>query len=320
MSPMQIFSNIHHPAIAPHCALTIGNFDGVHRGHQEILSRLVKKAKSRQLAATVLTFEPHPIEFFAPDKAPARITKLRDKLCALKHCGIDQVIVLRFNEKLASLCPEAFIHEILSQGLHAQHIMVGDDFRFGKARQGDFNLLQQLSSTYNYTVEDMHTYEFEGQRVSSSLIRQTLAYGRMDLACEQLARPYAISGHVSHGRALGRNLGFPTLNIHFNHPKPAASGVFVARIIGLQKQPLTGVASLGIRPTVDQNKQVVLETHVFDWHGDAYGKLVRIELLKKLRGEVKFQNLEELKTAIAKDCDLARAYWHQRHNRGTLTP
>ncbi|WP_126979779.1 bifunctional riboflavin kinase/FAD synthetase [Saezia sanguinis] len=310
---MQVFRGIHHQALAPTCALTIGNFDGVHRGHQAMLALLASEAKHRQVAATVLTFEPHPLEFLAPQRAPARITKLRDKLTELELCGIDQVVVLRFDQQLASLTPQDFAQKIIRDGLHAQHVLVGDDFRFGAKRAGDYALLDSISHSHGFEVARMNSFEVAGQRVSSSLVREALSRGDMLQARQQLGRPYAISGHVVHGRKLGRELGYRTLNIRFGHPKPAASGIFVANVIGLEAKPLAGVASIGSRPTVDNSGEVLLETHVFDWWGDAYGRVVTIELLHKLRDEVKFPNLQALKDGIAKDCEQARNYWQQFH-------
>lgn len=311
---MQVFRGIYHPSIAPACALTIGNFDGVHRGHQAMLALLASEARHRQIAATVLTFEPHPLEFLAPQQAPARITRLRDKLAELELCGIDQVVVLRFNELLAALSPQAFLQTIVQKGLHARHVLVGDDFRFGARREGSYALLNEVASQYGFDVARMNSFEVDNERVSSSNVREALSQGNMQRTRALLGRPYAISGHVVHGRKLGRTLGFRTLNIRFGHPKPAASGIFVANVVGLESKPLAGVASIGIRPTVDSSGEVLLETHVFDWWGDAYGKIVTIELLHKLRDEVKFPNLETLKAGIAQDCDQARDYWQKFHH------
>ena len=314
MTPMQVFRGTNHASIAPQCALTIGNFDGVHRGHQAMLALLASEARHRQIAATVLTFEPHPLEFLAPEKAPNRITKLRDKLAELELCGIDQVVVLRFNKQLASLTPEQFVKHIIVDGLHARHVLVGDDFRFGAKRAGNYELLDQIAQQYDFDVARMNSFEVAGQRVSSTLVRDALAKGDMAQVRQQLGRPYAISGHVVHGRKLGRELGFRTINVRFGHRKAAASGIFVANVLGLDNKPLAGVASIGVRPTVDNSGEVLLETHLFDWWGDAYGKIVTVELLHKLRDEVKFPNLQALKDGIAKDCDDARDYWQKFHH------
>lgn len=312
---MQVFSGIHHPAIAPKCALTIGNFDGVHRGHQAMLASLASEARQQQVAATVLTFEPHPVEVLAPEHAPARISKLRDKLYELELCGIDQVIVLRFNQTLASLCARDFVEQIIVNGLHAEHILVGDDFKFGSNRQGDYAFLTQIAPEYGFDVARMNSFEIAGHRVSSTVVRQALTHGDMLQARQLLGRPYSISGHVVHGRKLGRELGYRTLNIRFGHQKSAASGIFVANVLGLENKPLAGVASIGVRPTVDNSGAVLLETHVFDWWGDAYGKIITIELLHKLRDEVKFDSLDALKQGIAHDCDQARQYWQKFHTQ-----
>ncbi|MGL4667772.1 MAG: bifunctional riboflavin kinase/FAD synthetase [Saezia sp.] len=306
---MQVFRGIHHHSIAPKCVLTIGNFDGVHRGHQAMLSSLASEARQRGVAATVLTFEPHPIEYLAPQRAPARISRLRDKLSEFKLCGIDQVIVLRFDERLACLSADDFIKQVVVDGLHAQHVLVGDDFKFGAKRLGDYDYLNQLAPRYGFDTARMNSFEVGGQRVSSSLVRQALQEGSMQQANLLLGRPYYISGHVVHGRKLGRELGFRTLNIRFGHQNCAASGIFVGSVLGLENKPLPAVLSVGIRPTVDSSKEVLVEAHVFDWWGNAYGEVVRVELLHKLRDEVKFPSLEALKDGIAKDCEQARAFW-----------
>lgn len=278
-----------------------------------MLALLAGEAKHRQIPATVLTFEPHPMEFFAPEKAPARITKLRDKLAELELCGIDQVIVLRFDHPLAILSAQDFVQQIIVDGLHAQHVLVGDDFHFGAKRTGNYEFLTQIAPTYGFEVARMNSFEVGGQRVSSTLVRDALQRGDMIQARQQLGRPHTISGHVVHGRKLGRELGFRTLNIRFGHRKSAASGIFVANVLGLGNKPMAGVASIGSRPTVDSSGEVLLETHVFDWWGDAYGKVVTVELLHKLRDEVKFPNLQALKDGIANDCEQARTYWQQFH-------
>ena len=335
---MQVFRGFHHPGIAPACALTIGNFDGVHRGHQAMLALLRSEATHRGLPSCAMTFEPHPRDFFAaklgkPEMAPARIATLRDKLSELDRCGIQQTIVLRFDEKLASLSAQDFISKVLVQGLGAKYVLVGDDFRFGAKRQGDYATLDAAGQALGFDVARMMSYEVHGQRVSSSAVREALERGDMDLAAALLGRPYSISGHVVHGRKLGRNLnqsaagrgdGFRTVNLRFAHAKSAAMGIYAVRVHGLADQPVQGVASLGVRPTVEDAGRVLLEVHCFEWPAQlgidgGYGKLVRVELLKKLRDEVRFDGLDALTAAIRQDANDARAYFatHAAHLRQT---
>jgi len=315
---MQVFRGFHHPGIAPACALTIGNFDGVHRGHQAMLALLRSEALHRGLPSCVMTFEPHPRDYFAavankPELAPARIATLRDKLTELERCGIDQAVVLRFDRAFASQTPQAFIDDVLVRGLGTRYVLVGDDFRFGAKRAGDYALLDASGATAGFDVARMMSYEVHGLRVSSSAVREALATGDMTRVAVLLGRPYSISGHVVHGRKLGRNLGFRTLNLRFSHPKPAALGVFAVRVHGLTAAPLDGVASLGQRPTVDDSGRVVLETYCFDWPtgfgiDEGYGKIIRVELLHKLRDEARYDGLDALTAAIRQDVEDARAF------------
>jgi riboflavin kinase/FMN adenylyltransferase len=316
---MRVFRGLRHPGLQRPCALTIGNFDGVHRGHQAMLALLINEARHRGVPAAVLTFEPHPRDFFAarsgkPDAAPPRIATLRDKLAELERCGIDQAVVLPFNQALAALTPDAFIEQVLVDGLGARYVLVGDDFRFGAQRAGDYAMLDRAAGAHGFDVARMQSYEVHGQRVSSSAVREALAAGDMARAAALLGRPYSISGHVLHGAKLGRELGFRTLNLRFGHARPAAMGIFVVRIRGLGTVPLRGVASLGRRPTVDDSGRVLLETHVLDWPdslgADAgYGALVRVELLHWLHEERRYASLDALRAGIAADTDAARVWW-----------
>ncbi|HET9645011.1 MAG TPA: bifunctional riboflavin kinase/FAD synthetase [Burkholderiaceae bacterium] len=315
---MRVFRGFHHPGIAPACALTIGNFDGVHRGHQAMLALLINEARHRGIPSCVLTFEPHPKDFFArrtgkPSGAPARIATLRDKLAELERCGIDQTIVLRFDQRLAALSPEGFIKEVLVEGLHARYVLVGDDFRFGAKRAGDYQMLDAAGSAHGFDVARMMSYEVHGLRVSSSAVREALDAGDMERAAALLGRPYSISGHVVHGRKLGRELGFPTLNLRFAHQHPAACGIFVVRVLGLVAEPLPGVASLGVRPTVEDSGRVLMEAHCLRWPEQlsleaGYGRCMRIELLHKLHDERRYHSLAELRAGIADDELQARAW------------
>ena len=316
---MRVFRGFHHPGIAPACALTIGNFDGVHRGHQAMLALLINEARHRGVPSCVLSFEPHPRDFFAarigkPEQAPARIATLRDKLGELERCGIDQAVVLRFDSALAALSPEAFIDNVLVQGLHARYVLVGDDFRFGARRVGDYAMLDAAGARMGFDVARMMSYEVHGLRVSSSAVRQALAEGDMEHANSLLGRPYSISSHVLHGAKLGRQLGFRTLNLRLPYHKPAAHGIFVVRVHGLPSGPLPGVASLGQRPTVDDSGRILLETHCLDWpsalgEDGGYGRLVRVELLHKLHDERRYESLDALRAGIADDEAQARAWF-----------
>ena len=335
---MKIFRGFHHPQVASACALTIGNFDGVHRGHQAMLALLNNEAQHRGVASCVLTFEPHPRDYFArvhhkPDIAPARIGTLRDKLAELACCGVQQAVVLPFNDKLASLPAQAFIDEVVVRGLGARSLLVGDDFRFGSQRAGDYAMLDAAGPAGGFEVARMMSYEVHGLRVSSTAVRAALAAGDMAEAARLLGRPYAISGHVVHGRKLGRQLGrsaasgadqdgFRTLNLRFAHWKPAASGIFAVLVHGLHDAPLPGVANLGVRPSLDPRDanggRVLLETHCLDWptHLGAeggYGKIVRVELLHKLHDELKYDSLDALTAGIARDCEDARAFFATAH-------
>ncbi|WP_298830358.1 bifunctional riboflavin kinase/FAD synthetase [uncultured Piscinibacter sp.] len=315
---MRVFRGFHHPGIAPACALTIGNFDGVHRGHQAMLALLRNEAQHRGLPSCVMTFEPHPRDYFAavtgrPELAPTRIATLRDKLAELERCGIDQTVVLRFDRRFAAQSPQAFVDDVLVAGLGAKVVLVGDDFRFGAKRAGDYAMLDAAGQRCGFDVARMMSYEVHGLRVSSSAVREALTAGEMERAATLLGRPYSLSGHVVHGRKLGRDLGFRTLNLRFSHPKPAALGVFAVRTHGLADGPLDGVASLGKRPTVDDSGRVVLEVHCLDWPASlgaegAYGRIVRVELLHKLRDEERYDSLDALRAAIGHDVENARTF------------
>ncbi len=320
---MKIFRGYHHPELAAQCALTIGNFDGVHRGHQAMLALLKNEAQHRGVPSCVMSFEPHPRDYFAasarkPELAPARIATLRDKLTELARCGIDQCVVLPFNARLASQPAEAFIEEVLVKGLGVRYVLVGDDFRFGAKRAGDYAMLDAAGERLGFDVARMNSYEVSNTRVSSSAVREALAQGQMARVASLLGRPYSISGHVVHGRKLGRDLGFRTLNLRFSHWKPAASGIFAVQVFGLGDQPLPGVANLGIRPSLDPDDvnggRVLLETHCLAWPDGlgpegAYGKIIRVELLHKLHDELTYDGLDSLKAGIARDCDDARAFF-----------
>ena len=316
---MKVFRGLPNAESRAPCALTIGNFDGVHRGHQALLARVREAASDLGVEAAVMTFEPHPREFFAQlagdlSRAPARIANLRDKLQSLANTGIDRVIVEHFNAHFASLSPQDFIEKVLVQGLHMKWLMVGEDFCFGAKRAGNLATLIEAGKHYGFHVEALPTVLHGGTRISSSAVRNALAQGDFDYAKQLLGHSYAISGHVIHGKKLGRTLGFPTLNLRVAHKRPALSGVFVVQVHGLAEQPLPGVASLGVRPTVDDSGRVLLETYIFDYAQQCYGKVIRVEFLKKLRDEEKYSDLPTLTEAIARDVENARAYFKQSGN------
>jgi riboflavin kinase / FMN adenylyltransferase len=325
---MKVFRGFQHAGLAPASAVTIGNFDGIHRGHQAMLALLKGEAQQRGVPSCVLTFEPHPRDYFAklhqkPELAPARVGTLRDKLVDLAQCGVDQTVVLPFDAHLANQSPQEFIDKVLLQGLGARYVLVGDDFRFGKQRAGDYTLLDAAGQQQGFDVARMNSYEVHNLRVSSSAVREALDQGRMQDAARLLGRPYCISGHVVHGRKLGRTLGFKTLNLRFAHWKPAASGIFVVLVHGLAETPLEGVANLGVRPSLDPTDvnggRVLLETHCLRWPESlgaegGYGKIIRVELLHKLHDELKYDGLDALTEGIEKDRDDARA-WLSAHTQ-----
>jgi riboflavin kinase/FMN adenylyltransferase len=317
---------VRRPHASAPCALTIGNFDGVHRGHQAMLALLCSEARHRGMPACVMTFEPNPRDFFArltgqPERAPARIGSLRDKLLELQRCGVDEVVVTRFDAQMAALSPTDFIDQVLLHKLNTRYLLVGDDFRFGAQRAGDYALLDSHGGTRGLDVARMMSYEVHGMRVSSSAVRQALADGRMDQAAALLGRPYRISGHVVHGRKLGRQLGasapdrhdgFRTLNLRVAHHKPAAMGIFVVQVHGLAQKPLRGVASLGVRPTVEDAGRVLLEVHCLEWPlatEAGYGRVVGVDLLHKLHDERHYESLAALEAGIAQDVVDSRAWF-----------
>ena len=296
-----------HPTV-----LTIGNFDGIHLGHRRLLSMLRDQARRFGLPSTVLTFEPHPREFFTPGQAPARLASLREKLTMLSECGVDRVAVLRFDTRLAALTAEQFIGRVLVDGLHVRHLIIGDDFRFGAQRQGDFAMLCRAGREHRFGVEAMHTLDLAGERVSSSAVRSALAEGDMAHAARLLDRPYSIAGRVVQGDRIGRTLGFPTANLQLKRRRLPLAGIFAVSVQGLAQQVVQGVASVGVRPTVTDSGRPTLEVHLLDFAGDCYGAHLRVNFLHKLRDEAKYPSLEALAAQIACDVRLARE-WFASH-------
>ena len=302
------------------CALTIGNFDGVHLGHQSLLKQLHEVAQQQHLQTCLLTFEPHPKEFFDPKNAPTRILSLRDKLAALKETNIDLVVVEHFNANFAKKTAEEFVKDILVNGLNTKHIVIGDDFHYGSKRTGNIETLRVAGNQYGFNVHALDTIQdSQKNRISSTALRTALKNGSLAQAKELLGRPYMISGHVIHGKKLGRTLGFPTLNMALSgklHQRPPAmTGIFVVQVHGLGKDPLPAVASLGYRPTVEDAGRVLLETHIFDFNQEVYGQVIQVEFLKKLRDEAKYSDLTSLQAAIESDAIAAREYFRNQHVR-----
>ncbi len=289
--------------------LTIGNFDGVHLGHRALLARLCAAAEAEGLPPTVLTFEPHPREFFAPATAPTRLSTLREKLELIADDGIAQAWVCHFNAAFAALTAEAFIERVLVDTLRIRHLIIGDDFRFGARRAGDFALLQSAGASFGFRVEAMQSITLDGERVSSSAVREALAGGRIEHAACLLGRPYSIDGRVVHGAKLGRQLGFATANIRIKHDRPPLLGVFAVEVRGIDGRTLPGVANLGFRPSANATVRPLLEVHLLDFSGDIYGAHLNVRFLHKLRDEMKFPGVDALRAQIAADVDTARNYF-----------
>jgi riboflavin kinase/FMN adenylyltransferase len=296
------------------CVLAIGNFDGVHRGHQAMLARVRELANQYHLVAAAMTFEPHPREFFAkiqktPTLAPNRVSNLRDKLEALKNNHLDLVIVERFNHDFSRLSHDDFVKQILVEGLHVQHLVLGEDFQYGAQRTGNLTTLHAAATQYGFTIHTLPTVTHHDIRISSSLLRQALSKGDFAKAHEMTGRSYTISGRVIHGQKLGRELGFPTLNLRIAHHRPALHGIYVVNVYGLNQTPLPAVASIGKRPSVGQQENNVLEIHIFNFNQECYGQLVQIEFLQKLRDEEKYADLPTLQKAIQEDIQNAQNYF-----------
>ncbi|WP_424217983.1 bifunctional riboflavin kinase/FAD synthetase [Thauera humireducens] len=295
--------------------LTIGNFDGVHLGHQALLKLLTDKARSPRPAGCRATFEPHPREYFSPSDAPACLASLREKLLLLDAAGVDRTYVCRFDARFASQTAQAFIEDTLVRGLGVRHLFVGDDFCFGARRQGNFAMLQAAGDRHGFGVESMPTLGVQGERVSSSAVREALGEDDLEHAARLLGRPYSIAGRVSHGDKIGRQLGFPTANIQMKHRRPALTGVYAVGVEGLAGKRIAGVANIGVRPTATSAGRARLEVHLFDWTQSCYGAHIRVHFLHKLRAERKFESLDALRTQIALDADIARQWFADQPDR-----
>jgi len=291
-------------------AVTIGNFDGVHRGHQLVISQLKRVARKAALPTVVVIFEPQPIEYFAPERAPKRLSRFREKIAYLKAQQIDYLLCLHFDERLANQSAEDFVQQILIDCLNTKHLVIGDDFHFGKNRQGNFEFLQHNSARFGFVVDETETLIQDGERVSSTRIRQCIENGDFEKAAELLGRPYSLSGRIAHGQKLGRQLGYPTINIKMGDKTLIVKGIFAVRVKGIDNRALAGVASIGTRPTV-AGVDTILEVYILDFDRDVYGYSVEVEFLHKIRDEQKFESLEELSVHIGRDTENAIAYFNR---------
>ncbi len=308
---MLILRGLYSPDSRP-VALTIGNFDGVHLGHQALLSQLLAEGRARGLPAAVVIFEPHPREFFTPLQAPARLTTLREKLELFSGLGVDRVHVCRFNAHFAQMSAADFINALYEK-LSARFVLIGDDFRFGSGRSGDFALMEKFGAARGFEVQAVRSVMHDGVRISSTAVRAALSAGQLRSAQHYLGRHYSISGRVVHGDGMGRKIGYPTANIQLKHMRTSLSGIYVVNAHAEGLGVLQGVASLGVRPTVKQDGKAVLEVHLFEFSQQIYGRHLRVEFLQKLRDEEKYPDVAALTRQIAADVEQARK-WFEQHD------
>jgi riboflavin kinase/FMN adenylyltransferase len=306
---MELIRGLHNLRPSHHgCVATIGNFDGVHLGHQAVIGQLAEKGEELGLPTTVICFEPQPLEVFQPDKVPPRLTRLREKLQALKRYSVDRVLCVRFNQRFAQMAAQEFIDQVLVQGLGVRYLVVGDDFRFGKGRVGDFAMLQQAGSEHGFQVVSMHTFNIDGERVSSTRVRAALANGDLEAAEKLLGRPYRMCGRVAHGDKIGRTIGIPTANIFLHRKRSPLHGIFVVEVFGLDGEPVMGAASIGTRPTVGGTR-TLLEIHLLDFDDHIYGKHLQINFLHKIRDEEKYDTMDALKERMNLDIEETRNWF-----------
>ena len=299
---MQLIRGLSHlESFKNGCVLTIGNFDGVHLGHQDVIKKLAERGKALDLPVVIMTFEAQPLEYFLGDNAPSRLMCLREKVLAISKLPVDNLLIVGFNQNFANYDAEQFIDSILINKLNVKHVVVGDDFRFGKARRGNFAMLKEMGLKHGFSVEDTGTYQFAGLRVSSTLIRDALNAGDLVKAEQLLGHNYSICGRVAHGDKRGRTIGFPTANIQMFRKNTPINGVFAVTMSGIDGLVFEGVANVGTRPTVDGGSKVILETYLFDFDKEIYGRYVEVHFHKKIRDELRFDSLEELKAQILKD-------------------
>ena len=304
---MQLIRGLHN--LKPEhrgCVATIGNFDGVHLGHQEVFAALREQAVARDVPAVVVTFEPQPMEFFRPDLAPPRLTRMREKLQAIEDCAIDRVMLMEFNRSLAHMSPEQFVERLIVRGLGVHYLLVGDDFRFGKDREGDFRTLTAAATSHGFGLANLDTVAHRDERISSTRIRKALAAGDLHDARACLGRPYQLCGRVAHGDKRGRTIGFPTMNIDLKRRVSPLRGVYAVYVNGLAAMPLAGVANIGTRPTVAGTPRYLLEVHLFDFASKVYGKHVGVEFVERIRDEQKFASFDLLRQQIELDSTRAR--------------
>ncbi len=304
------FSNL--STLSRGCVLTIGNFDGVHLGHRTVIETLATRGRELNLPTAIMLFEPQPLEYFLADNAPSRLMRLREKILALNSLPLDYVVIVRFNQILADYEPEQFIRQILVSKLNVKHLVIGDDFHFGKARRGNFKLLQEQGQLLGFSVEKSTTYRHTDLRISSTLIRDALNAGDLGQAKRLLGRDYSICGRVAQGDQLGRTLGFPTANIKMLRRNTPIRGVFAVTMTGIDNREFQGVANVGTRPTIDGKRKVILETHLFDFNQDIYGCYVSVQFKHKLRDELRFTSLEELQRQICHDVIVAKEFFNSR--------
>ncbi len=309
---MQLIRGLHNIRPDHHgCVATIGNYDGVHLGHQAVIGQLSEKSAELRLPSVLIIFEPQPQEFFSPASVPTRLTRFREKIQSLRRFAVDRVLCIRFNKKFASMRAEDFIKQILVDALGVRYLVVGDDFQFGAGRQGNFAMLQQAAKQYDFQLVNMHSFLIDGERVSSTLIRQHLEAGELAAAEKLLGRPYRMSGRVAHGDKRGRELGFPTANIHIHRKAAPVAGIFAVEVYGLDEEPIIGAASIGTRPTVD-GTTCILEVYLLDFDQQIYGRHLHVNFVKKLRDEKHFDSLDELIAAIESDVQQVREYFAKR--------
>jgi riboflavin kinase/FMN adenylyltransferase len=314
----RLFRDVSGACLAPHGSIVcIGAFDGMHLGHRAVLACVCDRARRTGLTSVAVSFEPLPREYFAHARKVPRLSSRREKIAQFLAAGIDRVLLLRFDAALAAMSAPEFVERVLHARLNAKEVWVGEGFRFGHARGGDLALLQQMGERFGFGAQALEPVELEGERISSSAIRDALAGGSFEVAAHWLGRPFAIGGHVAHGQQLGRKLGYPTANVHLGRRTAPVEGIFAVRVRGaaLSPQPSAlwpGVASLGIRPTVN-GKEPLLEAHVFDFDGDLYGKHIEVEFVEKLRDEQKFPDLDAMVKQIDRDAQQAREILHLRN-------
>jgi riboflavin kinase/FMN adenylyltransferase len=290
------------------CVLTIGNFDGLHLGHKAVIEKLAQQGKLLNLPVVVMSFEPQPLEYFSHQNAPSRLTRLREKAIQFATLPIDDVLILRFNREFADYDAEDFIEQVLLKKLNVKYLVVGDDFHFGKARRGNFAMLREKGKQFGFKVENTQSYQVQGLRVSSTLIRDALGEGNLKLAEKLLGRSYSICGRVSHGDKRGRTIGFPTANIQLFRKNTPVNGVFAVTMTGVNHCELQGVANVGTRPTVEGGAKVVLEVHLFDFNNEIYGRYVEVHFKHKIRDEIRFESVEQLKSQIENDVVAAKNF------------